>query len=168
MDFILDTLGKVGFEWKMALFNLINFLIIFLILKVYAFGPLANAIAERKKKAVETVEAHTKAKTELMSAETRAQRIIDEAKVEASKLVEAAHDDASAHAESLKAKAKKEIELLINQAKRNIEIDKEDMKEALRKETIAVVIAATEKILSEKLDANKDAAVIESMISKLS
>lgn len=165
MDFILENLGKIGFEWKMALFNLINFLILFWILKKYFFKPIMKNVRDREQEIQDSVDNIQKAKTELQMAERRAQNIIDQAKVDANKVIEKSHDTAKANVEQIKEKAKKEIEMLILQAKRNIEIDKKEMKELLRKETVEFVILAVEKIIGKKLDIEQDDQLIMDILS---
>lgn len=167
MEFILDTLGKVGFEWQMGLFNLINFLIVFYILKRFAFGPIQKVLKEREEKTKEAVENFTKAKTSLSSAEQKAQEIIDQAKVEANKVIEKSHDDAKVVTTRMKEKAKSDIEFLIAQAKKNIEIDRTAMRESLREETIQLISLAVERIISEKLDTKKEEAYINDILSSV-
>lgn len=167
MDYILTILGKVGFEWKMALFNLVNFLIVFALLKKFAFGPITKVIEERHQKVKDSVDNIQKAKTELQMAERRAQDMIDEAKAEANKVAEKAHEQGRAQIAKMKETAKGEIALLIDQAKRNIEIDKKEMKESLRAETVDLVMLVVEKVLSEKLDGKKDEAYIRDMLKAL-
>jgi len=167
MEYILSVLGKVGFEWKMALFNLVNFLIIFAILKKFAFGPITKIIQERQQKVRDSVDNITKAKTELQMAERRAQEMIDEAKAGANKVAEKAHEQGKVQMEKMKETAKTEISLLVDQAKRNIEIDRKEMQESLRTETGALVVLAVEKIISEKLDDKKDEAYIKNILASL-
>ncbi|MCB9798104.1 F0F1 ATP synthase subunit B [Candidatus Nomurabacteria bacterium] len=167
MDYILETLGKVGFDWKMGLFNLVNFLVIFWILKRYAFGPVMSVIEKRQEKIQEGIDNYTKSKTELQMAEKKAQDIVDQAKVDANKIVEQGHVDAQGVAETMKVKAKKEIELLVAQAKKNIEIDKREMQDGLRKDTVELVIIAVEKILGEKMDDKRDEKYIQDILATL-
>ncbi len=167
MNYILETLGKVGFEWQMGLFNLINFLIIFFILKKFFFASVTKTINERQLKAKEAVENFERAKTELGMATKKSQEIIDGAKVEANKIVEKASDESKAESERNKEKAKKEIEMLVTQAKKNIEIDKKEMKEEISKETANLVVAAVEKIIGEKMDQKKDTKIIEETLTEL-
>ena len=167
MNMILETLGKVGFEWKMALFNFVNFLIVFAILKKYAFGPITKVIEERQKKVNDSVDNIQKAKTELGVAERRAQEMIDEAKVAANKVAEKAHEQGKVQVDKMKAIAKTEIGQLVDQAKRNIEIDRKEMKETLRTETVELVVLAVQKIISEKLDDKKDQAYIKDILATL-
>ncbi|MBT4153464.1 MAG: F0F1 ATP synthase subunit B [Candidatus Magasanikbacteria bacterium] len=167
MEFILETLGKIGFDWRMGLFNLINFLIIYWVLKRYAFGPIMKVINERQEKMKEGMDNYKKSQSELQMAEQKAQGIIDEAKVAANKVVEQSHDDSKQVAEDMKNKAKTEIESLIAQAKKNIDIDKQDMKDTLRKETVELVVLAVEKVLGERMDGKKDETYIQEILGSL-
>ncbi|PIR74383.1 MAG: ATP synthase F0 subunit B [Candidatus Magasanikbacteria bacterium CG10_big_fil_rev_8_21_14_0_10_47_10] len=164
MQFLLDILAKIGFDWHMALFNLINFLIVFWILKRLAFDPVMKIIDERQQKMRDGIDNYQKSKTELQMAERKAQEIIDEAKSEGNKLVERAHDAAKDTAGQMKEKARAEISMLVEQAKKNIEIDRQEMREQLRRDTVALVAEAAEKIIGEKIDTQKDEAYITSII----
>jgi F-type H+-transporting ATPase subunit b len=164
---ILEILGRLGFDWKLALMNLVNVGILFVLLKRYLFRPVIAMIDERRRVIKDGVDNALQAKTELLMAERRAQELIDDAKVEANKIVEVSHNEAKRVGEQIKTKAKEEIELLIAQAKRNIEIDKKEMKDTLRKETVQIVVLAVEKILSEKLDGKRDTALIQDILSTL-
>ena len=62
---------------------------------------------------------------------------------------------------------KKEIEQLVDHAKKNIRLEKEAMVAGLKKETGELVVAAVEKILSEKMDSKKDKELIENAIKDL-
>lgn len=168
MEFILETLGKVGFEWRMGLFNLINFGIVFLILKKYAFGPVMKTINERQDQINESANQILEAKTKLQMAEKKAQEIIDEAKVEANKVVEASHDAAKTQAETMTKNARTEIETLVAQAKKKIDSDREEMHDNLKRETVELVITVAEKILGQKLDGKSDEKFIEDILKSSS
>ncbi len=167
MDFLVENLGKIGFEWKMATFNLINFFILFLILKKYFFKPIVETINERQKQAKESVDNVQKAKTELQMAESKAQDIVDKAKVEANSISAAGHEKGKEIAEEMKTKARDEIEKLISQAKRNMEIDRKTLEAELRSQTASLVVSATEKVIGEKLDSKKDETFVKDVISTL-
>ena len=48
MEYLLETLGKVGFDWRMALFSFINFILVFWLLKKLFFKKILNIIEERQ------------------------------------------------------------------------------------------------------------------------
>lgn len=165
MDFILETLGKIGFDWRMGLFNFINFLVVFWILKKFAFGPIMKVIDERQVKMKEGLDNYKKSKTELQMAERKAQELIDEAKVSANKVVEKSHDEAKAVADELKVQARKEIDTVVDQAKKGIAAERSEMQEALKKETVGLVILAAEKVLGETVDKEKNKKYINDVLN---
>jgi F-type H+-transporting ATPase subunit b len=164
MDYILETLGKIGFDWRMGLFNLVNFLIIVWLLKKYAFKPILKIVNDRQKVIQDGLDNATQASTDLKMAEKRAQDIIDTAKVEANKVLEKGSLQAEAHVVKMKDKATKEIELLVTQAKKNIAIERKDMEEELKNHTAKLVVAAVEKIVDERLDDKKDGKLINNAL----
>lgn len=164
---MLDILAKVGFDWHMAVLNLVNFLVIFWILKKFLFAPISKKMAEREQIIRDGIDNATKAGTDLRMAEVKAQELIDTAKAESNKIIEASHEEARALGERMKVKAKEEIELLIAQAKRNIEIDQKEMRDALRKETVELVILSVEKILGERMDKKGDEKFIQDILGSI-
>ena len=74
---ILEILGNIGFDWRIAFANLVNFLIIFYLLKRYAFGPIGRILDERRRKIEEGLEHAREAETNLMMA--KEERARDEA-----------------------------------------------------------------------------------------
>lgn len=165
MEAVLAKLGKIGFNWKMALFNLVNFLVLYFILKRYFFDAILNNIEERKERVNKGMEDAQKAETELKMAKQKAQEIVDEAKVEANQIVSDAKEDGESVKEDMKEEAKEEIESLISQAKRNIRRDREEMKENLRRETISLAMAAAEKVIEKEMDQEADEKLIREMLN---
>lgn len=55
MEIASSVLSKLGFDWQVALANLVNFLIVYFLLKKVVFNKLRDAILERKRKAAEAV-----------------------------------------------------------------------------------------------------------------
>ncbi len=164
---ITQILSNVGFDWRLAVLNLLNFFIIFLLLKKFLFSSVTNALQKRKEFIAQGVENARKAKTELTMAERRAQELLDDAKGQANSIIEAAHVSAAQQADILKQKSKQEIELLVSQAKEQIAAQKAEMKEELRSETIDLVITVVQKLLGDTLDTKKQEAHIKEIVGSL-
>jgi F-type H+-transporting ATPase subunit b len=88
MDFLLDILGKLGFDWRVALANLINFLIIFWILNRFVFRPLAQTIASRQEKIAQGIESSERADGLLVRAKEEARSLVDDAKKQAAEIIQ--------------------------------------------------------------------------------
>lgn len=167
MENLLQILGKVGFDWHMSLFNFINFLVAFWILKKFAFGPLVKIIEARQQKAQEAMENFEKARTEISSAKQEAEKIVQEGKERINFLMSEAQKEAKRTVEISKDKAKEETQKVIEDAKKTISAEKEKMIVELRQETSQLIVLATEKILKEKIKDTDDAKYISKVIKEI-
>ncbi|MDO9579006.1 MAG: F0F1 ATP synthase subunit B [Bacteroidales bacterium] len=167
MEQLLQILGKIGFDWRMSLFSLINFLVAFWILKKFAFGPLTRVILERQKKSEETLENFEKAKSEIAMAKQTAKEIVYEGRVTINYLMSEAQNEAKQTVEIAKEKTKEETKKIIEEAKKTIEAEKEKMKESLYQETANLVSMATEKIIKDKLKATDDINYVKNVVMEL-
>jgi ATP synthase F0 subunit b len=161
------VLGSLGINPTLFAFQLINFAIVASIIWFLILKPLSKRMTERQKMIDESIDNAKKIQENLQRSELKFQEKIDAAKVEASKIIDKAGKEAEQLSADLKVKAKKEIELLINQAKRNIKVERDEMVAGVKETTAEIVVAALEKILSEKINDKKDKELVEEMIKKL-
>ncbi len=164
-----ETAGGVaalGIDLKSFLLQLATFLLVFFVLKKYAFAPILKALEDRRltieeglKTAKELEEQSEKAAVEhekmLARSRAEADKVIVQAKTEAAVLVKAAEEKAAARGEQL-----------VKEARVHIEEDVKAAKRALKQETIDLVIGATQSIIEEKLDVRRDHRLIEKALSK--
>lgn len=154
------VLASLGINAPLFIFQLINFAIVAVIIWFLILKPLTKKMAERQKMIDESITGAKRIQENLLKSEREYQARIDTAKVESNKIIEKTKAEADTLSESLKVKAKKEIELLVDQARRNINIEKEKMTADLKKEAADLVVMALEKILDEKITAEKDKKII--------
>ncbi len=167
MEYILETLGKVGFEWKMALFNLINFLLVFYILKRLFFVPILKVIEDRKRMAEETEENFKKSEMDVAMARRNSEEILEDAKKQANSIIGQAVTESSVLAESMRQRAKEDVAGIVAQAKTTIAAEKEQMQYELRKETAELVVGAVEKVLGEGVTDAIDTQLTNRLISDM-
>jgi F-type H+-transporting ATPase subunit b len=129
--------------------------------------PLVKKMEERKKMIDESVDNAKAIETNLQMSQQKFQEKIDEGKVEANKIIGRAQDEADGIAGKMKEKAQADVEELIKQAKTKIGEEKDKMVGELKKETGALVMAALEKVLGQKIDEKTDKKLIEDALSKL-
>lgn len=111
-----NLLETFGVNWKLFTFQLINFVIVILVLKKFAFGPIIAMLEQRKNRIAEGEEKLKRIETQLAESEERtaaaldkanadAKRLIDEAKESAANLTEQKSQEAIASAQAILAKA---------------------------------------------------------------
>lgn len=154
-------IGALGINWQAFIIQLITFLIVFLVLKRFAFKPITKVLASRRKLIDDGVnlgeamkrksaELEAEVSNQLQKARTDADKLLTLAQQEARQVIQSAEDDARAKAEAISAEAKQRIEQDISIARKKLE-----------KELVGLVAEATEAIIDEKIDAKKDSALID-------
>lgn len=162
-----SVIASLGINGQLFLFQLLNFAIIAVIIWFLILKPLTKKMEERKKMIDESIDNAKALETNLKVSEQKYQERIDEGKVEANKVIEAAHEEAKGLAETMKKRAEKDIELLVDQAKRNIAIEREEAMDGVRKEIGALVAAAVEKVVGQKVNDKTDKKIIEDALKNL-
>ena len=159
--------ASLGLNTQLFVFQLINFAVVAFIVWRFILKPLVKKMDERQKMIDESIDNAKRVETNLAMSEQKYQERIDEAKVEANKVIGRSQEEAEELAEKLKGKAKQDVDELIKQAKGKIQDEKKAMSDELRKETGALVIAAVEKVIREKLDEKKDRKLIEDSLKSI-
>ncbi len=146
----------------------VTFVIVLLILKKFAWGPILGALEEREKAIQSSIDrAHT-AKDEAEAALRKNKELLTKADAEAEKILR----EGKEYGEKLRAdiveKAHSEAKKMISSAKEEIEQEKRRALDELRNEVADLAVQGAEKILMANLDADKQKAIVSSMIQDLS
>lgn len=162
---MLDILAKVGFDWQVALANFINFVIIFFVLKKFAFGPINKLIKERQEKIALGIENAKKAETELLMAEETGKEKISQAKNEANTII----GDAQKKGDEIVSLSQEEALIvkssIIKDGEKQIAQKKESMTKELETETANILIDGIEKILKESLTKEQQESYIKKALA---
>lgn len=155
----MDVLTNIGFDWQVALANFISFLLIFWILKRYAFGPIGKIIDERKKIIEEGVNKAEQSETELLVAQQKADETLKTARTEANQIVARAKENGDTLVLQAETAARGKADEFMEQATKNIEKQKNQMEEELLEKTAHLVVMGVSKILDTDVDANQNEAL---------
>ena len=157
----------MNFEWQLLVTHSISFLITLWILKRYAWGPLLSLIEERREKIVgefETIEREKENANQLNAQYEAKLREIDNER--RAKIVEAVNEGKKI-AEEIQTAAKKEAYQLREKSKSDLERDISKAKVQLKNDMVSLALAATEKLLSEKLEESQHRKLIGDYIDEL-
>ncbi len=161
------VLGDLGINSTLFVFQLINFAIVVAVLWFLILKPLTKKMSERQKMIDDSLDNAKKIETNLGMSERKYQEKIDQAKVDANKFMKKAQREALLVAEATKEKTKKEIEQLVETARKNIKTERDESINELKEQAADLIILAAEKILSAKIDADKDNKIIEEAVKSL-
>ena len=160
--------GLVSVQVNLMFWTLVIFVILFWILKKYAFPAVLGAVEAREKAladAIEGAKADRDAAARLLADHTAK---IEGARNEAQKLIA----DARAVAEKMRAdlieKTHGEQQEMLERARRDIGIERDKAIAELRREAVDLAIAGATKVIEENLDGDKNRKLVESFLSTLS
>lgn len=161
-------IAAIGLDPKALLFQLINFAILFWVLKKVAYKPILGILESRRRRIEESLKtAHEIEQREKRLAERQAQ-LLREAKEEAGDIVAKARMHTAEMLDEAEAKARKQAEKILADGRGRIAEEVAVARSGLKHEMFSLVAAATAAVLDEKVDAAKDKALIERSLARAS
>jgi len=133
----------------------------------YVWPPITGALAERKKKIAEGLEAADRATRDLHLAQEKATANLHDSKVQAAAIIEQANKRANQIIDEAKEQARAEADRVKAAAQAEIEQDANRAKEALRAQVAALVMAGAEKVLEASIDEKAHAQLLEKLSAEL-
>ena len=147
--------------------SIIAFLILFFLLKKFAFGPIGTVLDKRAETIRESLEKaeETKVEAERLLEEYKVQ--MAEARAEASKVIDQGRKVAESMKTEIVAKAHEEAEQVIVKAREAIEAEKKAAITELQGSVADLSVAVAGKLIGEKLSADEHAALIERYVAEV-
>jgi F-type H+-transporting ATPase subunit b len=158
-------LDKLGINFGFVLVQIINFLIMFIILRKWVFVPIARMLQQRRDNIAKGLEDARVAAEARSNAESEAKKIIAEAQARASEIIHGATARAEEATLDVKASADNEIAETRQNALANIERERQIILSEVRGQIAALAMAATQKLIGETLDAKRQRALIDEFFS---
>ncbi len=145
----------------------LTFLLLLLLLRRFAWGPILKALDTRERKIEESMARAEQALAEARKIQADNDRARREAEQEAQRILREAREAAEhLRAEEIE-KTRAQIRRMQEQAQAEIEREKQSALNALRAEVADLAIRAAEKILHENLDATRQRKIVDAFIDDL-
>ncbi|HET6497582.1 MAG TPA: F0F1 ATP synthase subunit B [Coriobacteriia bacterium] len=147
--------------------SIVAFLVLFFLLKKFAFGPIGNVLDKRAATIRESLEKaeQTQVDAERMLEEYKAQ--MAEARGEAGKVIEQGRKVAESMKTEIVAQATKEAEQLIARAHEAIEAEKQAAVAELQASVADLSVAVAGKLIGETLSPAQHAQLIEKYVAEV-
>ncbi len=146
---------------------IICFLLVYWVLKRFAFGPLLSVIDERRQKIEGDLknasDIKKEAETNRLEYEERLRKIEEEAREKMQELI----GEGKSVAESIQEKAREDASALIEKAQQNIQYETEKARAVLKDDVIRMTIEATEHLIQERLDDQKHRELIGDFLNRI-
>lgn len=145
----MDTgiLTKIGFDLEVALANFVNFLIIFLLFKIFLFKPIQNLIDTRRDEINKGLAHASEAQIALKLAEEESENLIKDARAKANNILVEARNRADEITEQSIADGKDEASKIKARAEQDVVLERDTMRQEVEKEMTKLVSSLAEKVV---------------------
>lgn len=152
-----ELLTQFGISGPKFIAQVILFLIVYAVLKKFAFGPIIAVFEERRKTIADSQANAEKIKKQLAEAEIRYQELLRKANSEAQHLIEEARAASEATTQKHLQQAIKDAENIISKARESVDLERARMVADVKREMIHLVVDTTSKVAGKILtDADQE------------
>jgi F-type H+-transporting ATPase subunit b len=144
-----------------------NFLILFVLLKIFAFKPFMKMLDERRTKIEGAIKSAEKDRTEAETLLSDYKQQLAKARLEAQEIVDKANKLASEERDAQILATKNEIERMRKQAQEEIIREREQAVAQLHNEVAALSMAAASKIIAANMNSEANEKLVGEFIEKL-
>ncbi len=158
-------IGALGISGSSLVIQLITFVLAYLVLRKYAFGPILKVLQDRR----DTIEKGVKLGEEMQKQRAELDRKVaaelHKARADADAILTDAQATAKLTVRGAEDKAREKAAGIVKEAEANAEQAVKRARKALETELVGLISDATEAIIDEKVDAKKDAALIDKALA---
>ncbi len=151
MDAITQLLADFGVSWPKFIAQSILFIIVYLVLKKFAFGPVVAMFEERRRRIEEAQMNAEKIKKQLAESELRCQEILRKANTDAQRIIEEGRASSEAHSQKSVQQAVRDAESIIARAHEAVELDRAKMVAEVKQEMVHLVVDTTARVVGKIL-----------------
>jgi F-type H+-transporting ATPase subunit b len=161
-----NVFANLGINTPLFLAQIVNFILLLFFLNQLVIGPILRSLEARRKRVDESLDNARKADERLANVEKDYQAKLVEASAEAQKLRAEALAGAQTEAQRVRAEAAAEVERIKAQARVDATAERNQMLADSRGQIVSLVMAATNKLVGDSLDANRQKALISDFFAK--
>jgi len=145
-------LEALGFDFRHIIAYLINFVILLVLLRAFAYKPIMEMLQKRKQAIADGLDEANKVKAEAEQERVKLQEEIEKARMssqeEASKIAQAT----AGMRETILEEARKEAEEIKAKARTDVEAEREAMQAEMRRQLADLTVQLTQKMVRHSVD----------------
>jgi F-type H+-transporting ATPase subunit b len=151
----------------LMIWTLIFFVIVFFVLRKYAFGAIQNLIDERREQIRRSIEEADNARDEARKLLDEHRQLIGQARSQAEEILGEARRTGDAMEQRMRDETETERKRRLEETRREIAAETARALEQIRSEVADLTLEATSIVVGKKLDTDRDRELINDAISSL-
>jgi F-type H+-transporting ATPase subunit b len=161
-----NPLTPLGINTGFLIAQIVNFLLIFLLLRSMLWKPLTNMLDQRSAKIQKGLEDASAAANARHNAETEAEKILSAARADAAREIEAARGRGEEVAKQVVTEANQAAERIRTEARARGEEERNKQLAEMRSQVANISVAVAQRLIGDNLDGNRQSALINDFFSK--
>lgn len=162
----MEGFASLGINLPLLVVFIINFIILFVLLRIFLYKPVLKMLDEREKRTKEGMELAEATKREYEQAKGEVQKQIEKGRQEGQAIISQAMQVGERLKEESRQEATKQAEMIVDRTRAELEAERDKIIENLRREFVDISIAAAEKVIKETLDKEKHRKLIEETLQE--
>ncbi len=158
----------LGISLPTLIAQIISFVILLVILTLFAYKPIIKMFDERARKIKESVDEVQKVKEQAAEAEGEFKKKIEAASKEGQEVIARAMRTGEEARQRAQQEAKQEAQVLVEKARSEIQRERNEAIGELRQEFADLTIVAAEKVIGKSLDKEAHRQIIEQVLDESS
>ena len=160
-------LGDAGVQWGDFLFYLIMFIIMLLIVKHFAWGPVTKMMDKRATKISNDIDSAEKARKEAEDLAAKRQTALENSRTKAAGIIDRAKQNGEQQKASIVNAANEEVKTMKVNAKKDIQQEKQDALSSVKNDVAELSIEIASKIIQKELTPESQKELVDSYIEGL-
>lgn len=159
--------GLYDINTGLSVWTLIVFVILLLILRKYAWGPIVDAVDSREKGIQAAIDGAAELNAEAAKLLEEHREQMADARRQASEILAEAKVAGERVRKELEEKARTEAQGIVERALAEIERERDGALETLRRESVDLALAAASQLMQESFDQETDRQLVERYLNEL-
>lgn len=156
----------LGINLGYLLIQILGIIIILAFMKAFAYEPILRVLEERQARIAKGLEDARQAAIARDNADAEAKKILDAARAEAAKVRQQAAEQGEETRKGIIQQAEVEAKQIVADSRADAEEERNRILSELRGQVVSIAIAATNKLVQESLDADRQRAMINKFLAE--
>jgi F-type H+-transporting ATPase subunit b len=163
----MEILNQFGIQPILLAAQVVNFAILFFILKKLLFKPIITMLKARQATIAKSLEDAAEIETRLQKTEEDREKVLQKAALEAKKMIDETTQQASQIIAEAHTKASADMENILEQGRQSIRLEKEKMQQEIRAELADLLVLGLEKVAGKVLTQKDQKELVRETVHQL-
>ncbi len=162
-----ELIKHFGIDWRLLIAQAINFFILLILLKKFAYGPILKMLRKRREEIEKGVKFTKEAREKLEQIEELKEQTLKTANSQALTIVTKAEESAKVRGEKIIQETNKKVETIVTDAKKAIEEEKAKMGDEVYKNSQILISMGLARVIGKISPAERDKELIAEALKEL-